>query len=78
MAHAGHRTGLRESKTGAVAYRDWLAMSIQPVSAPRVESDQASRAFCHRTTSTQKSKFFFSTQGINAKIHRSNGASTHD
>jgi len=32
MAHAGHRTGLRESKAGAVAYRDWLAMSIQPAS----------------------------------------------
>jgi hypothetical protein len=29
MARASHRTGLRESKTGAVAYRDWLAMSIQ-------------------------------------------------
>jgi hypothetical protein len=38
MAHAGHRTSLRESKTGAVAYRDWLAMSIQPASARRVES----------------------------------------
>jgi hypothetical protein len=32
MAHAGHRTGLWESKAGAVAYRDWLAMSIQPAS----------------------------------------------
>jgi len=38
MAHAGHRIGLGESKTGAVAYRDWLAMSIQPASARRVES----------------------------------------
>jgi hypothetical protein len=30
MAHAGHHIGLGESKTGAVAYRDWSAMSIQP------------------------------------------------
>jgi hypothetical protein len=57
MAHAGHRTGLQENKTGPIAYRDWLAMSIQPSRARRVERRHGYRRPLSRSVTWDGKRF---------------------
>lgn len=69
MAHAGHRTGLRGSKTGAEAYRNWLAMSIQPTIARRVESlRHACRRPLFRSVTGDEERLQLAIIGINSFV----------